>query len=249
MADNTIRVRIKRQEGPQGAARWEEFDIKYRKNLNVTAILMDIQKNPVMANGQKTTPVVFECNCLEEVCGACTMVINGTPRQACSALVDHLAKPISLEPLSKFALIRDLQVSRQRMFDSLKKVKAWVNIDGTYDLGAGPRMAVRDQEWAYPLSRCMTCGCCAEACPNYSEKQSFMGPAAISQVRLFNIHPTGEMQKEDRLDAVMGDGGITDCGNAQNCVQVCPKEIELTTSIADMGRQTVVRWIKRALHS
>ncbi|MCW2277396.1 succinate dehydrogenase iron-sulfur subunit [Heliophilum fasciatum] len=244
-----IRVRIKRQDGPQGAARWEEFDINYRKNLNVTAILMDIQKNPVTASGQKTTPVVFECNCLEEVCGACTMVINGTPRQACSALVDQLAKPITLEPLSKFTLIRDLQVNRNRMFESLKKVKAWVNIDGTYDLGPGPRMAARDQEWAYPLSRCMTCGCCAEACPNYNEKAPFIGPAAISQVRLFNAHPTGEMQKEDRLDAVMGDGGITDCGNAQNCVRVCPKEIPLTTSIADMGRQTVKRWINRALRA
>ncbi|MTV48580.1 succinate dehydrogenase iron-sulfur subunit [Heliobacillus mobilis] len=244
-----IRLRVKRQDGPNAASRWEEFNIPYTKNLNVIAMLMHIQKNPVMANGQKTTPVVFECNCLEEVCGACSMVVNGKPRQACSSLVDQLSQPITLEPLSKFTLIRDLQVDRTRMFENLKKVKAWIDIDGTYDLGAGPRMAARDQEWAYPLSRCMTCGCCAESCPNYNQKSAFIGPAAISQVRLFNAHPTGEMQSHDRLDAIMGEGGVTDCGNAQNCVRVCPKEIPLTTSIADMGRQTVKRWIDRALRS
>lgn len=245
----TIRLRIKRQDGPDSAPRWEEFDIRYRKNLNVVAMLMDIQKNPVLVNGQLTTPVTFECNCLEEVCGACTMVINGKPRQACSALVDQLSKPITLEPLSKFPLIRDLMVDRKKMFESLKKVKAWIPIDGTYDLGPGPRMAARDQEIAYPLSRCMTCGCCAEACPNYNEKSTFIGPAAISQVRLFNSHPTGEMNKEERLDAIMGEGGVTDCGNAQNCVQVCPKEIPLTTSLADMNRETVKRWFSKALRS
>jgi succinate dehydrogenase / fumarate reductase iron-sulfur subunit len=33
----------------------------------------------------------------------------------------------------------------------------------------------------------------------------------------------------------MGDGGIHECGYAQNCVEVCPKEIPLTRSIAEVG--------------
>ena len=39
-------------------------------------------------------------NCLEEVCGACSMVINGTARQSCSAIVDQLEQPIKLEPMA-----------------------------------------------------------------------------------------------------------------------------------------------------
>ena len=35
-------------------------------------------------------------NCLEEVCGACSMVINGRARQSCSAIVDQLEQPIRL---------------------------------------------------------------------------------------------------------------------------------------------------------
>jgi succinate dehydrogenase / fumarate reductase iron-sulfur subunit len=75
--------------------------------------------------------------------------------------------------------------------------------------------------------------------------RSFVGAHAISQVMLFNTHPTGKMNAGERLDALMAEGGIQVCGNAQNCVAVCPKEIPLTTSIARAGRQTTVRAIKR----
>lgn len=177
------------------------------------------------------------------------MVINGKPRQACSTLVDKLEQPITLRPMRTFPVVRDLVVDRSRMFDALKKVKAWVPIDGTYDLGPGPRMSARDQQTAYELSRCFTCGACVEACPNVNDKNSFIGPFAISQARLFNLHPTGAMNKEDRLEALMGEGGLQECGNAQNCVQVCPKGIPLTTSIAAMNRQVTYHaigaWLRK----
>jgi hypothetical protein len=60
--------------------------------------------------------------------------------------------------------------------------------------------------------------------------------ATISQVRLFNTHPTGKALKVDRLKALMGDGGIQECGYAQNCVQACPKQVPLTKAISDVGR-------------
>ena len=121
---------------------------------------MEIQRNPKNAKGDKTTPVCWESNCLEEVCGACSMVINGKPRQACSALVDKLEQPIRVAPMSTFPVVRDLVIDRGRMFNALKKVKAWIPIDGTYDLGPGPRMAESKRQWAYELSKCMTCGVC-----------------------------------------------------------------------------------------
>ena len=83
----------------------------------------------------------------------------------------------------------------------------------------------------------MTCGCCMEACPNFNDKSAFLGPAPVAQVHLMNQHPTGAMQKDSRLEALMGPGGIAGCGNAQNCVEVCPKDIPLTTSLAKLNRQ------------
>jgi succinate dehydrogenase / fumarate reductase iron-sulfur subunit len=109
----------------------------------------------------------------------------------------------------------------------------------------------------------MSCGCCLEACPQYLKVEvarragetdaefaarrsaaydgSFLGAHAISQAMLFNANPTGRLTAGQRLDALMGPGGLQYCGNAQNCVAVCPKHIPLTTSIARAGRATTVR--------
>ena len=244
MSKKTITFKILRQDGPNQQSYWETFVIPYLPNSNVISCLMDIQKNPINSEGKKVRPVVWECNCLEEVCGTCTMVINGKTRQSCSALIDKLMQPITLQPLSKFPVVRDLAVDRSRMFEALKRVKAWVPMDGYHDLGPGDKILPDHQGVAYKLSECMTCGCCVEACPQYSRDNDFLGAAAISQARLFNMHPTGKLIANERLDSLMNDGGIAACGNAQNCVEVCPKSIPLTESIAEMGRQSSKRFWK-----
>ncbi|QEY23082.1 succinate dehydrogenase iron-sulfur subunit [Psychrobacillus sp. AK 1817] len=239
-----VQIEVYRQDTPESDPYWEKFEVNWRPNMNVISALMEIRQRPVNTDGKATTPVTWDMNCLEEVCGACSMVINGRPRQSCSTLIDQLTQPIKLAPMSTFPVVRDLQVDRSRMFDALKKVKAWVPIDGSYDLGEGPRMPERKRQWAYELSKCMTCGVCLEACPNVNDNASFIGPAPLSQVRLFNAHPTGAMNKDERLNAIMGDGGLANCGNAQNCVVACPKGIPLTTSIAALNRDTTVQMFK-----
>lgn len=267
----SFEVRVLRQSGPGEPSHWERHQITYEPNLNVISVLQKIACQATTAEGESTSPVAWDCNCLEEVCGACTMLVNGQTRQACSALVDKLLKEepggIELRPMSKFPVLRDLVVDRGRMFRALERVHAWIPVDGYGDRGAGPRESQDGQEFRYPLSECMTCGCCVEACPQYSKveltqhvdetdeqfaerqaaayDQEFVGAAAISQAMLFNEHPTGHMNADERLEALMGPGGLQICGNAQNCVAVCPKEIPLTTSIAKAGRQTTGYAFKR----
>jgi succinate dehydrogenase / fumarate reductase iron-sulfur subunit len=149
----------------------------------------------------------------------------------------------------------------------LERIKAWVPVDDSYDHGPGPRISPEDQEDAYPLSECISCGCCTEACPQYTKieavrrddesaedfekrrraafDRAFVGPHAISQAMLFNSHPTGKMIADERLEALTSEGGIQMCGNAQNCVAVCPKKIPLTRSIARAGRAATVWAIKK----
>ena len=232
-------LRIRRREGRDSAPFWEEFAIPYRPNLNIISCLMEIRKNPVTRDGKRTTPPVWEMNCLEQVCGICTMVINGRARQSCSALVDQLEQPITLEPMRKFPNIRDLIVDRSEMFNHLKRVKAWIEIDGSYDLGPGPRMSQDDVSERYAYSRCMTCGCCLEACPQYGDG-NYIGPQAIAQVRLMNMHPSGKMTRDERLTAIMQEDGITNCGNAQNCVRACPMSLPLTKAIYEENRETIL---------
>ena len=270
-AAETFDVKILRQQAPGEPSYWERHRVVRQHDMNVISVLQEVAAEAKTVDGQDVSPVAWDCNCLEEVCGACTMVINGRVRQACSALVDRLLedKPgeIVLEPMTKFPVVRDLLVDRSRMFEALKRVHAWIDVDGYYDAGPGPRQSQDDQESAYPLSQCMSCGCCLEACPQYSKielerlpeetdeqfaerkqaayRRGFVGAAAISQAVLFNTHPTGKMQADQRLDSLMESGGIQVCGNAQKRSRDCPKEIPLTRSIARIGRSTTIRAIKK----
>lgn len=266
-----LSVRVLRQDGPGEPSYWERHTVKHGNDMNVISVLQRVAEQTTTADGRSVAPVAWDCNCLEEVCGACTMMINGTVRQACSALVDRLVEDnpaeIELRPMAKFPVLRDLLVDRSRLFRSLEKVKAWIPVDGYFDQGPGPRQSQEDQENSYPLSQCMSCGCCLDACPQYSKIEltrredesdeafaarerdafdhGFVGPAAISQAVLFNTNPTGKMNAVERLDALAAPGGLHLCGNSQNCVAVCPKEIPLTTSIARAGRATTVNSLKK----
>ncbi|WP_149454371.1 succinate dehydrogenase iron-sulfur subunit [Pasteuria penetrans] len=242
-----VRLSIVRQDGPEQRSYTEEFLIPHRPNMNVISALMEIQKNPVNGKGERVAPVVWEASCLEEVCGACSMVINGKPRQACTALIAKLSQPVRIEPMSSFPVLRDLIVDRGGMFDALKRVKSWVEIDGTHALGPGSRQSEEGQQWRYALSKCMTCGVCLEACPNVNDSSNFMGPFVAGQVALQNAHPVGKEQKGDRIEALMGPGGLQECGNAQNCVLACPKGVPLTDAIAYMNLETTKHFLKKWL--
>ena len=264
-------VRILRQDAPGQPSYWERHRVEYETDMNVISVLQRVAATAQAADGKKVCPVAWDCNCLEEVCGACTMVINGKVRQACSALVDrlleHNPREIELRPMAKFPVVRDLVVDRQRLFRALQKVKAWIPVDTYAEMGSGPKQSRDLQEQSYPLSECMSCGCCLDACPQYlkieltrnagesdeafnkrkseAHDKGFVGAHAISQAMLFNSHPTGEMNAGERLDALMAPGGIQVCGNAQNCVAVCPKHIPLTTSIGKAGRATTLHALKK----
>jgi len=259
-----INVRVLRQDGPGTPPYWERHQVDYEPDMNVISVLQKIAAQAQTIDGKKVAPVAWDCGCLEEVCGSCTMVINGRVRQSCSALVDRLlednSEEIELQPMTKFPVVRDLMVDRSRLFHSLKRVQAWVPVDSYYDMGAGPRIPREDQEQNYPLSQCMSCGCCTkielqrrpgESDEEFQKRKSeaydkgFLGAAPISQAILFNSHPTGKNIASERLEALSGEGGIQACGNAQNCVSVCPKEIPLTTSIARAGRATTIHALKK----
>src|SRR5260370_9157251 len=90
-ADRTqVRFRIWRQESPDHEGRFEDFQVPFHKGANVISCLMQIQRHPVTAEGAVTTPVVWDSNCLEEVCGSCTFTINHRPRCDRSRLVPQL---------------------------------------------------------------------------------------------------------------------------------------------------------------
>ena len=154
----TVPFKIKRQFGPDLDPYWENFEIPHSPNSNVISYLMDIRKNPVNADGIKVPPIVWDCMSgrgmwyvyhENQRTGETVLFCTGGQTQ-----VDVIV----LEPMSKFPVNRDLSVDRSRMFDALKKVQAWVPVDGYHDLGPGERIYPEHQKVAYELSKCMTCG-------------------------------------------------------------------------------------------
>ncbi len=89
MAERTVTFEIKRQASPDAPAVWESFELPWRPGMNVISSMMEIATNPVTADGRATTPIAYDSNCLEEICGSCAMLINGKARMACSALVQQ----------------------------------------------------------------------------------------------------------------------------------------------------------------
>ena len=108
----TFEVRVLRQDSPERPAIGSGIGSSAKPDMNVTSVLQRIAAQAETVDGEPVAPVAYDSNCLEEVCGTCTMLINGRVRQACSALVDKLLaeqpEEIELRPMSKFPVVRDL---------------------------------------------------------------------------------------------------------------------------------------------
>ena len=170
--------------------------------------------------------------------------MTGGPQTSPDFLLRRLHSLAGLAPIGVFVILH-LGTNVLIVANTTENDYFQEQVDRIHALGPPPLMSPSDQEVGYPLSRCMTCGCCLEACPQINDGNDFIGPAAISQAVLFNTHLTGKNNAGERLDALTAPGGIQGCGNAQNCVKVCPKDIPLTDSIAKVGRAATFHVLKR----
>lgn len=237
----TVRLKVVRQDAADkpDSRRVEEFEVPFVQDMTVHDCLEAIRAKPETVAGARVAPVVWEAPCLEEACGACTMVINGSARLACGtsvASVSPKGQPITLGPLTKLPVARDLVVDKSAMSSALERVHAWVTLGDMSARAAVPRESQEQQQRRLELSACIGCGACLEACPEYGRERSFVGAAAINRAHTLNQHASGAMEKRKRVRLLMQDGGVADCGKAQACVEVCPKQIPLTESISKVAR-------------
>lgn len=235
---NLVYLKIKRQSSPEDKFYWESFSMECKEDDTILSLLTRLE-NP----SANTTPVHHECNCKEEVCGTCTIRINGVPRLSCSTRVGDLPvssmeKPIVLSPLEKFQVIKDLTVDRSRISHSLTKVKNWVETEELF--GSKVEYGQKVQHEMYSYAKCINCGSCYDACPRTDKKESrYIGPSAIAHVVTMNDHPLGKGNSGERLETIMGRDGVSMCGKAMICDKVCPKKVPLVRSVTRSGREAM----------
>lgn len=211
-----IEIAVKRQPSPDEKSYIQNFNYTGDGNLTVADWLTEINQNET-----KTDRIAWECGCLEKKCGACAMLINGRPALACSVFLKDNAVhgKITLEPFSKFPLIKDLIVDRAGMFESMKEMKIWMQEKSFYQY-------TWDRELQYKAGQCLQCGCCLEVCPNFMAGQNFAGAAAMVQSYVDmeqnadDIHRK-EMKKKYRKKF------FSYCGQSLSCKTVCPKHLPL----------------------
>lgn len=242
----TKRFSIERHDTILGRAYWHDFDVVWCESMTLTQALLEIQKKPVTIDAKAVAPIVWESQCHEGLCGACTILVNGKATLACTTLVESLPEPIRLQPLSKFPVLRDLCVDRARTSLENTHVTDWIPVDQIAPPPDGARIPVDvvSLSWQKKWSACIDCGACVEACPNYNAISPYLGPAAVVRAEKFNSHATGKQLKSERIQTLMGKTGIAGCDNTQNCVRVCPQDIPITTAIAKVKRDIAWQTLK-----
>ncbi|MBU0505770.1 MAG: succinate dehydrogenase iron-sulfur subunit [bacterium] len=243
----TREIKIKRKNNVSGSSYWEFFDVTEEAGMTVVSALKKIAKRPKNRDGQAVAPVVWDCNCLEEICGACTMLINGKAKQACSTFIKNLPDPIVLEPLSKFPVLRDLKVDRSALFKDLDHVYDYQHVD-SFDLKAySLERDTNQNSLRAQLGECIYCGSCLEACPQYNTASNYLGALAVAQTYRLNLAQNGHIDKMNRMETLLSDRGVIGCQNVGNCELACPKKIPLKNALGTLKRDSMKTFLSKIL--
>lgn len=223
-------VKILRQSSPFEKPYFQEFSYERKENQTVAGMLdeLNYKDDLVDIKGNPAPRISWECSCLQGMCGACAMVINGRPALACETFLRDLkGNTVTIEPLKKFMTISDLVVDRGIIQENLREENVYI---GKYE-GSDPK----EHEHQYTAAKCLKCGLCLEICPNYQGGKSFFGAAFANDCYLIATRSENNKKKiKQSYDKHFAKG----CSKSLSCVDVCPMNIPTLASIAKMNRKS-----------
>ncbi|MCB0523463.1 MAG: succinate dehydrogenase/fumarate reductase iron-sulfur subunit [Saprospiraceae bacterium] len=204
--------------------------------------MLDVLNEQLVGKGE--SPVAFEHDCREGICGTCSLVIDGrahgpmTGTTTCQVHMRHYkdGDTITIEPFRShaFPVIRDLVVDRSS-FDRIIQAGGYVSVSTGQAQDANAIPIEKDQAGrAFDAAACIGCGACVAACPNSSAM--LFTSAKVSHLALL---PQGQVERQQRVLAMvsqMDEEGFGRCSNVKACEAECPKEISVS-NIARMNRE------------
>ncbi|NRD18764.1 succinate dehydrogenase/fumarate reductase iron-sulfur subunit [Winogradskyella eckloniae] len=212
--------------------------------------MLDVLNEQLVNNDE--SPVAFDHDCREGICGMCSLYINGEahgPDRGITTCQLHMrmfkdGDTITIEPFraTAFPVVKDLIVDRSS-FDRIQHAGGFISVNtsgNTIDANAIP-VNKHDADKAFEAATCIGCGACVASCKN-SSAMLFVG-AKVSQ---FALLPQGQVEATDRvLNMVkqMDEEGFGNCTNTGACEVECPKGISLE-NIARMNREYLAASIK-----
>lgn len=157
------------------------------------------------------------------------MVFNGTPALACSSFINKLKKKeITIEPLSAFPTIQDLQVDRSVLFEKSKELELWLH--------EFQPPKEKEFKYQYNSAKWVKCGLCLEVCPNYSiTNTSFYGPAVVHETYLTHSQ-NQDQEAQRRMKRNYQNHFSNHCSKSLSCATVCPLAMEPLSTIGLMDK-------------
>jgi|TARA_B100001540_G_scaffold82590_1_gene74196 succinate dehydrogenase / fumarate reductase iron-sulfur subunit len=199
--------------------------------------MLDMLNNSLIEKNE--SPIAFDHDCREGICGTCGVVINGRahgPLKGVTSCQLHMRSfkdgdTLVLEPWrsNSFPIVKDLVVNRQA-FDRVMEAGGYISVKtgGAPDANAMPIFKENADE-AFDSATCIGCGACVAACKN-SSAMLFVGAKVNQYAQL----PQGQIEHEKRVQdmvAQMDAEGFGSCTNTGACEADCPKEISVTNII------------------
>lgn len=223
-----LKVIIKSLEDGKEISKEYEYDGDL--NIPVTTLLERI-------NYDNDTKIHYSSSCLQGLCGSCAMLINNMPKLACKTFVNEEIMTekfhkITLEPLSKFPVIKDLIIDRDEIHENMKRAQQWLETKA--------QINKKTLSLEYELSQCLMCGCCVEACPNYNNENIFQGAILpVSQAKITQQEQDKEKLKQQKK--YYKEHFYNNCVKSLVCNDVCPMEISTQRAISSMNHKSIWR--------
>jgi fumarate reductase iron-sulfur subunit len=182
------------------------------------------------------------------VCGSCGMMVNGKPKLTCAVpLSDYTSKPIRIEPLQYFPVLRDLIVDISSFLKKLSSVKPWIIRDDEQSQDKGEYVQTPAELDVYKqFSMCINCMLCYSACPVVGLEPEFTGPAAITLAQRYNLDSRDQGAAE-RLAVLDEHDGMWGCTFVGECTKVCPKNVDPAGAIQLYKKESATEWFKSVL--
>src|SRR5579859_7724823 len=182
MAD-TIKLEVSRYSPETDAApHFQSFEVPFRKDWVVLDALNHIKDK---VDGSLT----YRWSCRMGICGSCGMMVNGEPKLTCATFLNAYPKnkPIRVEPLRYFPVVRDLVVEMSDFMRKLKQAIPWLIRKQEKPLAEGEFLQSPDELDKFKqFSMCINCTLCYAACPVYGLDPVFIGPAALALAQRYN---------------------------------------------------------------
>jgi succinate dehydrogenase / fumarate reductase iron-sulfur subunit len=206
---------------------WAEYTVDAEGTDRVLDLLVQIK-------GYQDGSLTFRRSCAHGICGSDAMVINGRNRLACKVLIKELGSRITVEPLRGLPVIKDLAVDMEPFFAHYRAIKPFLMNDdpAPYDERLqSPEARARFDD----TTKCILCAACTTSCPSFWATGSYFGPAAIVQAHRF-IFDDRDHGAQVRLAILSGKDGVWRCRTIYNCVEACPRDIDITRAIGEVKK-------------